>query len=127
MAKNRKNQSAAIRFGPALKALFLCLLIAGSAVGYVWQKSQIYQLGQQIRQREIRLARLQNDDRKLSDQLSILRSPTMLDRRARELNLGLAPAQPMQVLRLAEPVFAPQENKILTRQFAGKSAGALTP
>jgi uncharacterized protein involved in exopolysaccharide biosynthesis len=127
MAKNRKNQSAAIRFGPALKALFLCLLIAGSAVGYVWQKSQIYQLGQQIRQREIRLARLQNDDRKLSDQLSILRSPTMLDRRARELNLGLAPAQPMQVLRLAEPVSAPPENKNLTRQFAGKSVGAMTP
>jgi uncharacterized protein involved in exopolysaccharide biosynthesis len=127
MAKNRKNQSAAIRFGPALKALFLCLLIAGSAVGYVWQKSQIYQLGQQIRQREVRLARLQNDDRKLTDQLSILRSPTMLDRRARELNLGLAPAQPMQVLRLAEPAFASPENKNLTRQLAEKPAGVMTP
>jgi uncharacterized protein involved in exopolysaccharide biosynthesis len=127
MAKNRKNQSAAIRFGPALKALFLCLLIAGSAVGYVWQKSQIYQLGQQIRQREVRLARLQNDDRQLGDQLSILRSPTMLDRRARELNLGLAPAQPMQVLRLAEPVLTPPENKNLTRQFAEKPAGVMTP
>ena len=126
MAKNRKNQSAAIRFGPALKALFLCLLIAGSAVGYVWQKSQIYQLGQQIRQREIRLARLQNDDQKLGDQLSILRSPTMLDRRARELNLGLSPAQPMQVLRLAEPASAPPENKNLTRQFAERPAGAMT-
>ena len=125
MAKNRKNQSAAIRFGPALKALFLCLLIAGSAVGYVWQKSQIYQLGQQIRQREVRLARLQNDDRKLSDQLSILRSPTMLDRRARELNLGLSPAQPMQVLRLAEPVSAPPENKSSTRQLAERPAGAM--
>ena len=127
MAKNRKNQSAAIRFGPALKALFLCLLIAGSAVGYVWQKSQIYQLGQQIRQREMRLARLQNDDQKLGDQLSILRSPTMLDRRARELNLGLAPAQPMQVLRLAEPAFVPPENKNLTRQFAEKPAGVMNP
>ncbi|MGA2786540.1 MAG: hypothetical protein ABSF60_03335 [Verrucomicrobiota bacterium] len=126
MAKNRKNQSAAIRFGPALKALFLCLLIAGSAVGYVWQKSQIYQLGQQIRQREVRLARLQNDDRKLSDQLSILRSPTMLDRRVRELNLGLLPAQPMQVLRLAEPAFAPPESKNSTRQFAERPAGAMT-
>jgi uncharacterized protein involved in exopolysaccharide biosynthesis len=126
MAKNRKNQSAAIRFGPALKALFLCLLIAGSAVGYVWQKSQIYQLGQQIRQREVRLARLQNDDRRLSDQLSILRSPTMLDRRVRELNLGLLPAQPMQVLRLAEPASLPPENKILTRQFAEKPAGVMT-
>ena len=64
MAKNRKNQSAAIRFGPALKALFLCLVIAGSAVGYVWQKSQIYQLGQQIRQCEIRLKQLRDENRK---------------------------------------------------------------
>ena len=127
MAKNRKNQSAAIRFGPALKALCLCLLFAGSAVGFVWQKNQIYQLGQQIRQREIRLKRLQNDDQKLSDQLSILRSPTMLDRRARELNLGLAPAQPMQVLRLAEPGFVPPDNRNLTRQFAEKPAGVMTP
>jgi cell division protein FtsL len=127
MAKNRKNQSAAIRFGPALKALFLCLLIAGSAVGFVWQKNQIYQLGQQRGQREIRLKRLQNDNQRLGDQLSILRSPTMLDRRARELNLGLAPAQPMQVLRLAEPVSAPPENKNLTRQFAEKPAGVMTP
>ena len=52
MAKNRKHQSAAIRFGPALKAFLLCVLIGGSAVGYVWQKSQIEQLGDQIKQRE---------------------------------------------------------------------------
>ena len=126
MAKNRKHQSAAIRFGPALKALCLCFLFAGSAVGFVWQKNQIYQLGQQIRQREIRLKRLLNDDQKLSDQLAILRSPTMLDRRARELNLDLTPAQPMQVMRLAEPAAPPQENKNLTRQFAERPAGALT-
>jgi hypothetical protein len=43
------------------------------------------------------------------------------------LNLGLAPAQPMQVLRLAEPVSAPPENKNLTRQFAEKPAGVMTP
>ncbi len=126
MAKNRKNQSAAIRFGPALKALCLCLLFAGSAVGFVWQKNQIYQLGQQIRQREVRLKRLQNDDQKLGDQLSILRSPPMLDRRVRELNLGLTPAQPMQVLRLAEPEPVPTENRSATRQFAERPAGAMT-
>jgi hypothetical protein len=126
MAKNRKNQSAAIRFGPALKALGLCLLIAGSAVGYVWQKSQIYQLGQQIRQHEIRLARLQNNNQKLSDQLSILQLPVMLDRRVRELNLGLAPAQPMQVFRVAEPAGAPPDHLKLTRQLAARSAGAMT-
>lgn len=125
MAKNRKSQSAAIRFGPALKALFLCFVIAGSAVGYVWQKSQIYQLGRQIRQREIRLTQLQNDDQKLADQLSILRSPVMLDQRVRELNLGLVPAQPMQVWRLPEPVATPVENENSARQFAQRSAGVV--
>jgi len=45
MARNRKSQSAAIRFGPALKAFLLCLLIGGSGIGYVWQKDQIGRLG----------------------------------------------------------------------------------
>jgi len=124
MAKNRKSQSAVIHFGAALKASFLCLLVAGSAVGYVWQKSQIYELGQQIRQREIRLAQLQNEDQKLSDQLSVLRSPVMLDERARELNLGLGPAQPSQIWRLREPLPVSPENEKLTRQFVAQQTSA---
>jgi hypothetical protein len=125
MAKNRKNQAAAIRFGPALKASFLCLLIGGSAVGYVWQKNEIYRLGQQIRQRETKLAQLQNDNKRLSDQISILHSPVMIDRRAKELNLGLTPATPMQVVRLMEATFAPEKTSL--RQFAQRPATELTP
>jgi cell division protein FtsL len=124
MAKNRNSQSASIRFGPALKALFLCLLIAGSAVGYVWQKSQIYQLGKQIHQSELRLTQLAHDNKKLEDQLADLRSPVMLDQSAH--NLGLAPAQPMQVVRLPEPLFAPLGNKNSTRQFAVRQMDATT-
>ena len=124
MAKNRKNQAAAIRFGPALKALFLCLLIAGSAVGYVWQKSQIYQLGKQIHQSELRLTQLSRDNKKLEDQLADLRSPVMLDQRAH--NLGLVPAQPMQVVRLPEPSFVSPGNKNSTRQFAVRQVDATT-
>jgi hypothetical protein len=126
MAKNRKNQSAAIRFGPALKALFLCLLIAGSAVGYVWQKSQIYQLGLQIKTCESRLNQLRGDNQKLGDQLAMLRSPVMLDQRVRALNLGLAPAQPTQVLRLQEVQPAPLGSKVYPRQFAERPVGATT-
>ena len=124
MAKNRKNQAAAIRFGPALKASFICLLIGGSAVGYVWQKSQIDGLGQQIRQRETKLAQLQSDNKRFSDQISILHSPVMLDQRAKELNLGLAPATPMQVVRLTETPVAPENS---SRQFAQRPATELTP
>ena len=124
MAKNRKNQAAAIRFGPALKASFICLLIGGSAVGYVWQKSQIDRLGQQIRLRETKLAQLQSDNKQLGDQISILHSPVMLDQRAKELNLGLAPATPMQIVRLTETPVAPENS---SRQFAQRPATELTP
>jgi cell division protein FtsB len=122
MAKNKKSQSAAIRFGPALKAFFLCFLIAGSAVGYVWQKSQIYQLARQIRQHEIRLSQYKSENQRLTDQLAILRSPMMLDQRARALNLGLVPAQPGQVYRLPEPLLvAPAISQ--SHQLAGRQEG----
>ncbi len=124
MAKNRKNQAAAIRFGPALKALFLCLLIAGSAVGYVWQKSQIYQLGKQIHQSELRLTQLSRDNKNLENQLADLRSPVMLDQRAH--SLGLAPAQPMQVVRLPEPSISLPKNNNSTRLLATRQTDTTT-
>jgi len=125
MAKNRKNQAAAIRFGPALKAAFLCLLIGGTAVGYVWQKGEIYRLGQQISQREIKLKQLRNDNKRLSEQVSILHSPPLLDQRVKELNLGLGPMSPLQVVRLNEPPLAKPDN--LTRQFTQRSMNDLMP
>ena len=108
MARNRKYQSAAIRFGPALKAFLLCLLIGGSGVGYVWQKGQIYELGRQIKTRENRLAELRDQNKKLGDQLARLRSPAMLDQRVRELNLGLGQPRPASVVRLLEPAAEPR-------------------
>ena len=119
MAKNRKHQSAAIRFGPALKAFLLCLLIGGSGVGYVWQKNQIYELGQQIRKRELRLTDLQNQNEKLRRQLSQMRSPAFLETRIKELNLGLVPPDPSQVWYLTEP--APESNKP-DRQLAARQS-----
>jgi hypothetical protein len=104
MARNRKNQAAAIRFGPALKAFVLCLLIGGSGVGYVWQKNQIYELSQQMKKREITLRTLQGQNEKLRKQLAAMRSPKYLDMKVRELNLGLVQPQPNQIWRLPEPM-----------------------
>jgi hypothetical protein len=123
MAGDRKSQSAAIRFGPALKAGFLCLLIAGSAIGYVWQKNEIYRLSQQIRQRELRLKQMKDGNERLRVKLADLRSPLMLDQRVHELNLGLAPAQPMQVWWLPEPSAAPPQNSASARRLAERQAG----
>jgi hypothetical protein len=107
MARNRKNQSAAIRFGPAVKAFVLCVLIGGSGVGYVWEKSQIIELGRQIQKREVRYRELLQQNDKLKKQLATLRSPPYLEARIKELNLGLTAPQPSQVLRLPEPAGDP--------------------
>src|SRR5215470_11118950 len=103
MARNRRYQTAAVRFGPALKATLLCLLIGGSGVGYVWQKNELLRLGQQIKRREQRLDVLECQNEKLRKQLATVRSPQYLEGRIKELNLGLAQPQPAQVCRLPEP------------------------
>jgi hypothetical protein len=103
MARNRKNQAAATRFGPALKALVLCLLIGGSGVGYVWQKDQIRQLGDHIKQRENRRSLLVRENDARRHQLETMRSLGVLEARIKELNLGLVQPAPSQILRLQEP------------------------
>lgn len=103
MARNRKSQSAAIRFGPALKAFLLCLLIGGSGVGYVWQKEQIVRLGEQMKKRENELAQLQSENDKFSRQLAFMRTPQFLESRIQELKLGLVRPQPGQIWQLTEP------------------------
>jgi hypothetical protein len=122
MARNRKYQSAAIRFGPAVKAFLLCALIGGSGVGYVWQKSQIVELGRQIRKRELRLTELSEQNEKLKKQLAMMRSLPFLEQRIRELNLGLVAPQPSQVWRLNEPPCATAAAEA-KRQYAQQTPG----
>jgi hypothetical protein len=102
MAKNRKNQSGAVRFVPALKAILLCTLIGGSAVGYVLQKNQLHDLGRQITRREIALERLKRENNLRAAQLSNMQMPQRLIERVREQKLGLFPSQPAQCIFLFE-------------------------
>ena len=118
MARNRRHQSASICFGPALKALLLCLLIGGSGIGYVWQKSQINSLAKEISRREARVAALEDYNEKLRKQLAFMRSPAFLERRIKELNLGLVAPQPGQVWRLAEPAADADASGAPEREYA---------
>jgi hypothetical protein len=128
MARNRKHQSAAIRFGPALKALLLCALIGGSGVGYVWQKSQIAELGREIAKRERALAQWRDQNKKLRDQLAMLQTPAKLDQRVRELNLGLGLPQAAQVWTLPDPGDGAAANPEPTQPLlAQQNADTMTP
>ncbi len=116
---NRKKQSAASRFGPAIKALLLCLVLCGSGLGYVWQKQQIVVLGRQIKQGEARLEELRRENKQRGDVLAWLRSPQALDVRVRELNLGLVLPRPEQVVLVIEQM---TERPQAAQQRAEKAA-----
>lgn len=123
MANSWKSQSAAIRFGPAVTALLLCVFLGGSGIGYVWQKSQITVLGQQTKQRETKLAELENQNKKSRLALAELLTPNRLERRASDLNLGLFPPAPSQVVSRPEPradaaprAAGPQASALATKQ-----------
>src|SRR5213593_3431806 len=115
MARNRKNQSGAVRFVPAVKAILLCALIGGSALGYVLQKNKLYELGRQINRREVILERLKWENNLRTAQLANLQMPQRLIERVKEQKLGLAPSQPAQCVYLIEP--APRETNRQSNLF----------
>lgn len=107
MAKNKKNQSAGVRFGPALKAFLLCAMIGGSAIGYLWQKNKVNELGREISKHESAIKQLRDQNFNLRKQLNSLRSLPSLEARVKKMNLGLDRPLPTQIVRLPEPAARP--------------------
>lgn len=126
MARNRKHQSAAVRFGPAIKVLLLCSFIVGAGVGYVWQKQQLLDLGRRKAALERRLSGLQSQTEQLQGRLMWLRSPQVLETNAGKLNLGLRIAQANQIVYLTEPLTIPPvwPAEGTARQYARRDSGA---
>lgn len=103
MARNRRNQSAALRLASALRVLFICLFLGGAGVGYVLQKNKIYELGQLQKRLEMELDSLQKENGLWRGQLQELLLPKRLAERVRQMELGLGPARPDQIIWLPEP------------------------
>ncbi|MBM3875905.1 MAG: hypothetical protein FJ386_04190 [Verrucomicrobia bacterium] len=102
MSRNRKNPSSGFSLSAAAAIVTLIIVFGAASVGYVWQKSQILDLGKQIKNNEIRLAEIRRQNKIRRDQLDYLRSPAVLDQRVKELNLGLVPPLPGQIITLIE-------------------------
>lgn len=102
MAKNRKTQSKTLRLGPALKGCLICLFFAGSAIGFVGQKSQLQILAGQYRDLELQLGKLRRENAMRSRILDSLQTPSELEARIKQMNLGMIAPQPDQIVRLPE-------------------------
>jgi len=104
---NRKKGSSAVRFGPAFKAVLICLVTCGLGLGYVWQKQHINALGEQIKENELKLEELRRENKRRGDTLAFLMSPQELDARLRQLNLDLQVPMPQQIVLLMEKPLQP--------------------
>lgn len=101
MRRNRKREP--LQFGTVARSLVTCASIAAIGVGYVWQKNQIYRLGDEIKRREAALLAAQKRNTMLAAQLAQLKSPAWLESRCQQYNLGLTAPRETQMVRLLEP------------------------
>ena len=101
MKRNRKREP--LRFGTVTRSLVVCVCVAGSGLGYVWQKNAIYRLGDEIKKREVALSSAQKRNMMLAAQLAHLESPAELESKCQQYGLSLVAPKESQVVHLYEP------------------------
>lgn len=101
MGRNRKNGSATWLV-PGAKAALICLLLGGSAIGYVYQKNQINDLGRQILKSDQEWRAYVVSNARLHRSLLTVQSTVYLESRVREMKLQLAPPAQFQILTIPE-------------------------
>jgi hypothetical protein len=127
MARNRRVQSAEVQFGPALKALLICVLIGGAAVGYVHQQHQFAALRDEERDWQGRNEELQRRIVDLTRQKEQLYNNEAVRQAVTAWGLGdMELVQPGQVISLrpgdsAPPGWAPNSPDLVqqSRQSQG--------
>ena len=111
MGKNRKHNEMRAQLGPVLKAGVICLLLGGSAVGYVLQKNKLHELGRQIVQRESVLNKLKEENKSRAIQLAKLQLPRRIEEWVKkQQKLGLVLTPTVQMIWLPEPTVEAKTN-----------------
>ncbi len=98
-----------------------CLFGVIAASGYLWQKSQIQALAQQIRQYEMRLDEAKRRRLTLDRNYAEMCTPAGLELRVKRSKLQIGPPQLDQIVRLWEPVPQTSEDKIVAAKKESQS------
>jgi cell division protein FtsB len=101
MRRNRKRES--LRLGTVARSVVTCVCVAATGLAYVWQKNQIYKLGDELKKREAAFAAAEKRNTMLAAQLAHLKSPSFLEARSQQYSLGLVAPRETQMVRLYEP------------------------
>ena len=99
-----------------------CFFVVAAGGGYLWNKSQIHTLGEQIRGYETRLENAKRYRMTLERTYAAMCSPADLEQRVKRMRLEIGPPQPDQIVRLPERAGNEQDEKLL----AGRAISAAT-
>ena len=100
-----------------------CFFIVGAGAGFLWNKSQIHELGQQIRAYEVRLEKAKGHRLMLEQTYAMMCSRLELDQRVKRMKLEMGPPQPDQIVRLWEISGTEQDQKLLARRPTSAEEG----
>jgi cell division protein FtsB len=101
MRRNRKREP--LRFGTVARSLLVCGCVAIAGLTYVYQKNQIYRLGDEVKKREATMLAFEKRNALLAAQLAQFKSPAYLEARCQQYSLGLTAPRDTQIVRLPEP------------------------
>lgn len=92
-----------------------CFFVVAAGAGYLWNKSQIHTLGEQIRGYESRLEQAKRQRMALELTYAGMCSRSELEQRVKRMRLELGPPQPDQIVRLPEKSGVEQEKLVAGR------------
>jgi hypothetical protein len=101
MKQNRKREP--LRLGTVAKSLIACMCVAALGLFYVYGKTRINRLGDEVGKREATLTATEKRNAMLAAQLAQLKSPAALEQRCQQYNLGLMSPKDTQMVPLYEP------------------------
>ena len=92
----------------------VCLFLAAAPCGYVWNKTQIHDLGIQIRNYEVRLDEAKRKRQALDLKWAGMNSQENLEDLVKRMRLEIGPPSPDQIIRLPEmpSVVTPPDEKL---------------
>jgi len=121
MAKKEKKSGP-----PTASIVFVglaCFFVVIAGAGYLWNKSQIHELGQQIKGYELRLEAAHRRHLALQRDYATNCSPAYLDWRVKMLKLDLGLPQPDQIVKLPDGPVGPQDEKLISGRMISAVEG----
>ena len=100
----RRRNGTELKPKTIICGIVVCSAICLAGIGYVWAKTEVWGLGDQIKKLEHRRDELKRNNDALQRQYAAMCTPARLDERVRELQLGLAEPAVHQIVRMQEPI-----------------------